>query len=43
MMVLRFASGARQLSLTITHTGPRTKVTVEGSGLQVAAALSRSL
>jgi hypothetical protein len=43
MMVLRFASGARQLSLTITYTGPRTKVTVEGSGLQVAAALSRSL
>ena len=40
---LRFTSGGKELSIAIGQAGPRSKVTVEGSGLQVAAALSRSM
>jgi hypothetical protein len=43
MVVLRFANGAKDLSIVITQIGARTRVTVEGSGLQVAAAVSRSM
>jgi hypothetical protein len=40
---LRFTNGAKELSIAIGQTGARSKVTVEGNGLQVAAALSRSM
>ena len=40
--VLHFANGAGELSIAINQTGFRTRVTVEGSGLKVAAAISRS-
>jgi hypothetical protein len=40
---LRFTNGSKELSIAIGQAGPRSKVTVEGSGLQVAAALSRSM
>jgi hypothetical protein len=40
---LRFTNGVKELAISISQTGPRSKVTVEGSGLQVAAALSRSM
>jgi len=40
---LRFTSGSKELSIAIGQAGPRSKVTVEGSGLQVSAALSRSM
>jgi hypothetical protein len=43
MVMLRFANGAKDLSITIMQMGSRTKVTVEGSGLQVVAAVSRSM
>lgn len=43
MVVLRFASGAKELSLTIIQMGGRSKVSVEGSGLKVATAMSRSM
>ena len=43
MVVLRFTSGAKDLSIAITQTGTRTKVTIEGSGVKVAAAISRSM
>jgi hypothetical protein len=41
--VLRFTNGAKELSIAITHVGAKTKVQVEGSGLRVAAAVSRSM
>lgn len=40
---LRFTNGAKELSIAIDQAGARSKVTVEGNGLQVAAALSRSM
>lgn len=43
MTSLRFTSGAKELSIGIGQAGSRSKVTVEGSGLQVAAVLSRSM
>ena len=43
LVVLRFANGAKELSITILQTGSCTKVSVEGSGLKVAAATSRSM
>jgi hypothetical protein len=43
MVMLRFANGAKDLSIAIVQTGSRTKVTVEGSGLKVATAMSRSM
>ncbi len=41
--VLRFTNGAKDLSIAISQAGARTKVTVEGSGLRVATAVSRSM
>jgi hypothetical protein len=43
MSVLRFVNGAKDLSIAIMQAGSRTKVTVEGSGLKVATAMSRSM
>jgi hypothetical protein len=43
LVVLRFTNGARDLSITIMQTPSRSKVSVEGSGLKVAAATSRSM
>jgi len=42
-MMLRFANDVSELSISICQAAGRTKVTMEGSALQVAAALSRSL
>lgn len=42
-VALRFANGAKDLSIAITQVGPRTKVTIEGSALKMAAAISRSM
>ena len=41
--VLRFTNGAKDLSIAITHNGSVSKVQVEGSGLRVASAVSRSM
>ena len=43
MAALRFTNGAKDLSIAITHSGTATKVQVEGSGLRVATAVSRSM
>ena len=40
---LRFSNGGKELAISISQAGARSKVTVEGNGLQVAAALSRSM
>lgn len=40
---LRFTSGGRELSISISQADAGTKVTVEGNGLQVSAALSRAM
>lgn len=42
-VALRFTNGANDLSIAITQSGPRTKVTIEGSALKMAAAISRSM
>jgi hypothetical protein len=41
--VLRFTNGTKELSIAITHAGSVSKVQVEGSGLRVATAVSRSM
>lgn len=41
--VLRFSDGARELSIAIAQTGSGSQVTVEGNGLKVATAISRSM
>jgi hypothetical protein len=43
MAALRFTNGAKDLSIAIIHAGAASKVLVEGSGLKVAAAISRSM
>jgi hypothetical protein len=41
--VLCFTNGTKDLSIAITHAGAITKVQVEGSGLRIASAVSRSM
>lgn len=43
MVVLRFTNGGKDLSIAITQAGARTKVMIEGSGVKVAAVVSRSM
>jgi len=43
LATLRFSNGTKDLSIAISHTGTATRVLVEGSGLKVASAVSRSM